>query len=152
MIKNSFLAIAYAVLVACSSGGNDDPNVPTTPTEPDKPTAQIPIKIGTTITRATETAFESGDRMGLFVVNRNADGSAALLKPSGNYVDNMLYTFSTTWNAATTIYWKDEVTHADFYMYHPYSQTVASVEAMPFDVTADQSNVAAYKASDLIVG
>lgn len=152
MIKNSFLAIAYAVLVACSSGGNDDPNVPPTPTEPDKPTAQIPIKIGTTITRATETAFESGDRMGLFVVNRNADGSAAPLLPSGNYVDNMLYTFSTTWNAATTIYWKDEVTHADFYMYHPYSQTVASVDAMPFDVTADQSNVAAYKASDLIVG
>lgn len=156
--KKPVFLIALALLVACLSCGHDDPDVPPTPpepdkpTEPDKPAAQIPINVSATITRATEEAFESGDRMGLFVVNRNADGSAATLKPLGNHLDNMPYTYTTTWNAEKTAYWKDAQTHADFYMYYPYTQTVASVSAMPFSVGADQSTLDAYKSSDLIVG
>ena len=168
--KKPVFLIALALLVACTSCGHDDPDVPPTPIEPptptepdkpdkpdkpdepDKPAAQIPINISATITRATEEAFESGDRMGLFVVNRNADGSAATLKPLGNHLDNMPYTYTTTWNAEKTVYWKDAQTHADFYMYYPYTQTVASVSAMPFGVSADQSSLGAYKSSDLIVG
>ena len=152
MKNKPFLAIAFAILAACSSCGNDGPSVPSTPSEPDKPNVQIPINIGTTISRATETAFENGDQMGLFVVNRNADGSAVPLKPSGNYVDNMLYTYVTSWNPASALYWKDAETHADFYMYYPYTSTITSVDAMPFKVNADQSSEAAFKASDLIVG
>ena len=134
MKNKPFLAIAFAILAACSSCGNDGPSVPSTPSEPDKPNVQIPINIGTTISRATETAFENGDQMGLFVVNRNADGSAVPLKPSGNYVDNMLYTYATSWNPASALYWKDAETHADFYMYYPYTSTITSVDAMPFKV------------------
>lgn len=150
--KKPVFLIALAHLVACTSCGHDDPDVPPTPTEPDKPAAQIPINISATITRATEEAFESGDHIGLFVVNRNADGSAATLKPLGNHLDNMPYTYTTTWNAVKTVYWKDAQTHAEFYMYYPYTQTVASVSAMPFGVIADQSSLGAYKSSDLIVG
>lgn len=156
--KKPVFLIALALLVACLSCGHDDPDVPPTPpepdkpTEPDKPAAQIPINVSATITRATEEAFESGDRIGLFVVNRNADGSAATLKPLGNHLDNMPYTYTTAWNAEKTVYWKDAQTHADFYMYYPYTQTVASVSAMPFSVSADQSSLDAYKSSDLIVG
>ncbi len=62
------------------------------------------------------------------------------------------HTYTTTWNAEKTVYWKDAQTHADFYMYYPYTQTVASVSAMPFGVSADQSSLGAYKSSDLIVG
>ena len=123
--KKPVFLIALALLVACTSCGHDDPDVlskPTEPDEPDKPAAQIPINISATITRATEEAFESGDRIGLFVVNRNADGSAATLKPLGNHLDNMPYTYTTTWNAEKTVYWKDAQTHADFYMYYPYTQ------------------------------
>lgn len=72
--KKPVFLIALALLVVCTSCGHDAPDVPPTPTEPDKPAAQIPINISATITRATEEAFESGDRIGLFVVNRNADG------------------------------------------------------------------------------
>ena len=115
--KKPVFLIALALLVACTSCGHDDPDVLSKPTEPDKPAAQIPINISATITRATEEAFESGDRIGLFVVNRNADGSAATLKPLGNHLDNMPYTYTTTWNAEKTVYWKDAQTHADFYMY-----------------------------------
>lgn len=150
--KKAVFLIALALLVACTSCGHDDPDVPPTPDEPDKPAAQIPINISATITRATEEAFESGDRIGLFVVNRNADGSAVTLKPLGNHLDNMPYAYTTTWNAEKTVYWKDAQTHADFYMYYPYTQTVASVSAMPFGVSADQSSLGAYKSSDLIVG
>ena len=150
--KKPVFLIALALLVACTSCGHDDPDVPPTPDEPDKPAVQIPINISATITRATEETFESGDRIGLFVVNRNADGSAATLKPLGNHLDNMPYTYTTTWNAEKTVYWKDAQTHAEFYMYYPYTQTVASVSAMPFGVSADQSSLGAYKSSDLIVG
>lgn len=86
--KKSVFLIALALLVACTSCGHDDPDVPPTPTEPDKPAAQIPINISATITRATEEAFESGDRIGLFVVNHNADGSVRSLTP---YKDGAVY-------------------------------------------------------------
>ena len=132
--KKPVFLIVLALLVACLSCGHDDPDVPPTPIEPptptepdkpdkpdkpdepdkpdkpdepDKPAAQIPINISATITRATEEAFESGDRIGLFVVNRNADGSAAMLKPLGNHLDNMPYTYTTTWSAEKTGYWTE---------------------------------------------
>ncbi len=153
MKKLSFLAAFCSVLLSCSSGGGGtEPDVPNPP-QPDKPTVEkMPINISTSITRATETVFENGDQVGLYVVNRNADGSADALKTSGNYVDNMLYTYNTTWTPATEIYWKDDNTHADFYLYYPYRKTVASVSAMPFDINANQGDVAAYKAANLMIG
>ena len=152
--KASFIAsVCMAVLCCMSCGGSDDPVSPVTPpTTPDKPSAKVPISISTNITRATETAFESGDKVGLFVVNRNTDGSAASLNISGNYVDNMLYTYTNVWTPATEIYWKDEKTHADFYLYYPYRQQVESVTAMPFSTKANQSTEADYKAGDLLIG
>ena len=90
--------------------------------------------------------------MGLFVVNRNADGSQAALLTTGNYVDNMLYTYTNVWTPATEIYWKDNKTHADFYLYYPYRQQVESVTVMPFSTKANQSTEADYKAGDLLVG
>lgn len=141
-----------AVLCCMSCGGSDDPVSPVTPPTPDKPSAKMPISISTNITRATETAFESGDKVGLFVVNRNSDGSAATLNTSGNYVDNMLYTYTNVWTPATEIFWKDDKTHADFYLYYPYRQQVESVTAMPFSTKADQSAEADYKSGDLLIG
>lgn len=150
--KYLFIAAVSVWLFACSAGGEGGESELPKPPGPAQPTERMPIDIITSITRATETAFEDGDKIGLFVVNRNADGSAVPLKPSGNYVDNMLYTYATSWNPASALYWKDAETHADFYMYYPYTSTITSVDAMPFKVNADQSSEAAFKASDLIVG
>ena len=151
--KASFIAsVCMAVLCCMSCGGSDDPVSPVTPPTPDKPSAKVPISISTNITRATETAFESGDKVGLFVVNRNADGSQAALLTTGNYVDNMLYTYTNTWTPATEIYWKDDKTHADFYLYYPYRKQVENVTVMPFSTKANQSAEADYKAGDLLVG
>ena len=94
---------------------------------------------------ACSSENESGG-IGVFVVSRNADGSANALKTSGNYIDNSMYTLHGTWTSAVPEYWKDTTTHADFYMYYPYTATITSVEAMPWSVKTDQSEVSDYKA------
>ncbi|WP_278869283.1 fimbrillin family protein [Leyella stercorea] len=143
--KKPVFLIALALLVACTSCGHDDPDVPPTPTEPDKPAVQIPINISATITRATEEAFESGDRIGLFVVNRNVDGSAATLKPLGNHLDNMRHTFdeaNNQWEPAYDIYWKDKHTHIDVYGYYPFANP-ESIDDYQFEVQKEQSRASA---------
>ena len=151
--KCIYIAAVSFFLLACSSGAENGVDDEPTPPQPEKPTVRIPIGISTSITRVTETAFESGDRIGLYVVNRNDDGSHNALKPSGNYVDNMRYTYSyNTWTPAETVYWKDDNTCADFYLYYPYQAGHVNENPMVFKVEADQSNVNSYKNSDVIVG
>lgn len=150
------IMLATTIVCACSSGS--DESLPETPEPtPPAPQAKLPINISTLLlepdgTRANDYAFESGDRIGLYVVNRQADGSESPLKTTGNHVDNMLFTYNGTWTPATQIYWQDDKTHADFYLYHPYTASISSVEAMPFTVSADQSSESSYKASDLLAG
>ena len=135
------------VLYSCSDGSSNDPTPNPTPSE------KLPININTTMaSRATDFAFEAGDKIGLYVVNHNIDGSAANLKLSGNYVDNMQYTYNNTWIPATQTYWTDNKTHADFYLYYPYTSSITSIEAMPYSVKADQSLLTDYKAGDLMIG
>lgn len=149
-------AIIFAVcaLCACSSGSDD--NGQAAPDEP-APTGKLPITISTSVSgveesRVTDYAFEAGDEAGLYVVNRRADGSAAQLLAQGNHVDNMHFTYNGTWTPDSPIYWLDNETHADFYLYYPYMASVADVEALPFSVAADQSTEAAYKSGDVVIG
>mgnify|MGYP002516416980 CR=1 FL=1 len=150
------LCVVAFALAACSSsnGGSEDiPDVPTTPEE-----TKLPINISTTIgnldvdTRATDYAFEQGDKIGLYVVNHAADGTSQPLQPTGNHVDNMLLTYNGMWIPRQPIYWQDKTTNADFYLYSPYRATIDDVKAMPFSVAADQSREADYKAGDLLIG
>lgn len=151
--KCLYIAVVNIFLLACSSGAENGVDDEPTPPQPEKPTVRIPIGISTSITRVTETAFESGDQIGLYVVNRNDDGSQNDLKPSGNYVDNMRYTYSyNTWTPDETVYWKDDKTCADFYLYYPYQAAHVNESPMVFKVEADQSKVNSYKNSDVIIG
>ena len=68
--------IALSFVSCCENGGL----IP----EPTPPVERIPINISTSITRATDSAFEAGDKVGIFVVNE-----PNTLAASGNYVDNM---------------------------------------------------------------
>ena len=148
MRQLGFLTCSLLTLAACSSGNSSDP-LPSTGQENKK----LPININTSVdTRVIDNSFEKGDDIGLFVVNYNADGSAGILKASGNHVDNMKYTYNGTWTPTSPTYWKDNTTHADFYLYYPYAASVGSVEAMPWSVKADQSQEANYKAADLLIG
>lgn len=160
-MKNLTLFIGLLISIAlCScSSGSDGYNDPETPEQ--QPANQTEAKLRINISasassiiesRATETAFEANDEIGLYVVSRTSDGTAGVLAASGNYVDNMRFTYSGTWTPDTQIYWQDNTTHADFYLYYPYAASVSSVTAMPFSLKADQSQEADYKACDLLIG
>ncbi len=156
-MKNKYLSPLTLITLlliasACSKSPVDNPTPPDpTPGPVVTPDEKLEIKISPSVaTRATDYGFETNDRIGLFVVNYNGNVPGSLLN-SGNHVDNMRFTYSGTWTPDSPIYWKDETTHADFYLYYPYSQ-VGSVTAYPFSVRADQSTEAAYKASDMLVG
>ena len=154
MIKFKYLALSLCTLLtigACSpEGGSDTPTPSPTPSPSEKMAIQISTKMSS---RATDDAFEEGDQIGLFVVNHNVDGSATTLKNNGNYIDNTLLTYrNDTWSSATPLYWKDESTHADFYVYYPYTTTISNVEALPYQVKTDQSNLTDYKTGDLLIG
>ncbi len=139
MKRLALLIMALVVLVSCKK--NEEP-APTP--EPDA----VPIQIATTVTRATDSAFETGDNVGLFVVNQ-PNG----IQASGNHVDNCKFTFDgTKWNAGKEIYWLDATTKADFYCYYPYTSPVSSITEFPFKVSQDQSTENGYKTSDFMWG
>lgn len=142
-------ASTLLTLGACSSEGGSDSPTPPTPLP-----GKIPIHISATIgSRATDEAFETGDKIGIFVVNYNANGSASNLATTGNHIDNWPFSYRNgTWDSTSPIYWKDETTHADFYLYSPYMAKLSSVQALAWNVKADQSSSNDYKASDLLIG
>ncbi len=110
-------------------------------------TPKIPINIATSVTKITDTAFESGDAVGLYVVNTPSE-----LKQSGNHVDNVKFAYNgEKWEAPNQLYWYDNKTPADFYAYYPYRAS-ASVSAFPFSVQTDQSTEEGYRASEFLYG
>lgn len=98
-----------------------------------------------------DTAFEDGDRAGLYVVNR-INGKMESLLPSGNHIDNMRFTYHGTWTPSQPIYWMDEQTKADFYLYYPYSSEMDDPRYWTVNVPTDQSSEAAMLQADVLVG
>ena len=143
------LCAGVTILAASCSQSSDGPADPVNP-DPEVKKMEIKISPSMTESRATDYGFETGDCIGLYVVNY--DGSKpGVLANSGNHVDNMRFRYNGSWVPDTPIYWEDNETHADFYLYYPYTD-VKSVTAHSFAVRPDQSTEAAYKASDLMVG
>ena len=148
--------MAYLILpiaiTSCSSGGNETEEIPPV-THPVVTKKEIKISTNVSgITKATDTGFDTNDKCGLYVVNRGSDNASNTLKATGNHVDNMRFTYSGTWTPDTPIYWMDNTTHADFYLYFPYQSGISDVNAMSFCVKTDQSSESAYKASELLIG
>ena len=81
MKKIFTLAATLVAMVSCSE------NLENTPAPPE--TDKLPINIATTLTRATDSAFEQGDKVGIFVVNEPNS-----LKASGNHADNIGFTYA----------------------------------------------------------
>lgn len=98
-----------------------------------------------------DTAFEDGDMAGLYVVNR-INGKMQSLLPSGNHIDNMRFTYHGTWTPSQPIYWMDEQTKADFYLYYPYSSEMDNPRYWTVNVPTDQSSEAVMQQADVLVG
>ena len=119
--------------------------------EPVTPEERVPIKLTLDLnTKVTDTYFESGDAVGIYVVGYNGSNPGSLAA-SGNLYDNVKYSYTTSWTGEQVLYWPDKTTPADFYAYYPYG-TPGSVTAYPFAVSSDQSSASAYKASDFVWG
>ena len=146
-------------LFSCSGGGNGDEPQPEPQPEPETEAVEIKLNVGLAeadaegraASRATDVGFEAGDAIGLYVVNY-ADGQAGTLQNSGNHADNAEFTYDAgKWTPKTPIYWQDEETRADFYVYYP-RVGAPTVAGEVFAVKADQSALEDYKASDFLWG
>ena len=108
-------------------------------------------------TRATGSAFEKGDAIGVFVTQYEGE-NAVPLQLSGNYANNSKSIFDgTNWSNSPAIYWdggKPEAKY-DVFGYYPYDKPV-SVDEYTFTVALDQSTEATedalsgYEASDFL--
>ena len=106
-------------------------------------------------TRATETAFEKGDMIGLYATEYSGD-VASPLQISGNWANNVATTYNgTTWIPAKKIFWSEN--KMDVYGYYPY-MTPTSIDEHLWSVQLDQSTpetadaLSGYEASDFLWG
>ncbi|MBQ4127139.1 MAG: fimbrillin family protein [Alistipes sp.] len=104
-------------------------------------------------TRATETAFESGDVIGLYATEYSGD-FAAPLQISGNWANNVATTYNgSVWTPAKKIFWSEN--KMDVYGYYPY-MTPSSIDEHLWSVQLDQSTpetadaLSGYEASDFL--
>ena len=106
-------------------------------------------------TRATETAFEKGDMIGLYATEYSGD-VASPLQISGNWANNVATTYDgATWTPAKKIFWSEN--KMDVYGYYPY-MTPTSIDEHLWSVQLDQSTpetadaLSGYEASDFLWG
>jgi hypothetical protein len=117
------------------------------------PSDQMQFAVEYPKTRATDTAFEPNDAMGVYVTQYDND-KAVPLQISGNYANNVKSTYNgSMWKNSPTIYWADG--KFDVFAYYPYDKP-ASVDEYKFSVALDQSTeetteaLGGYEASDFL--
>lgn len=144
IIRYASLALAILGVVACSEEHE------TAPSQDAKSTPMSFVVTHPGQTRATATAFEHNDRIGLYVADVNAP-----LELGGNLVNNEALTFDgNKWAASRTLFWDKGSFNA--YAYYPYIKGISSITDQPFSVSTDQSTaktataLGGYEASDLL--
>lgn len=99
--------------------------------------------------RATETSFENGDVVGLYVAEAGQP-----LEIAGNTVNNEAMTYTgRAWESPRKLYWNAGSYNA--YAYYPRQSEISSISDLPFEVSTDQSVAAPgkmsnYEASDFL--
>lgn len=110
------------------------------------------------VTRANDNGFADGDKIGVFIVNHK-DGLSQELALTGNYADNVMFTYNDEdgkWTGAYQLYWEDKNTPVDAYGYYPFDGELSSVTAYPFSVqrrqneSVGQTDITGYEASDFL--
>ena len=142
----SILVVATLLMVGCENS-EDIPVV-------EDGVMQIEV-LHPSATRATETAFEGGDKIGLYATEYNGD-VASPLQISGNWANNVATTYDgAIWTPAKKIFWSEN--RMDVYGYYPY-MTPTSIDEHLWSVQLDQSTpetadaLSGYEASDFLWG
>ena len=104
-------------------------------------------------TRATETTFESGDKIGIYATEYSGD-VASPLQISGNWANNVATTYDgNIWTPTKKIFWSEN--KMDVYGYYPY-MIPTSIDEHLWSVQLDQSTpettdaLSGYEASDFL--
>lgn len=104
-------------------------------------------------TRATESAFESGDVIGLYATTYEGD-DVLPLQISGNWINNEALTYDgNSWSGRRTFYWAESA--MDVYGYYPYMEPTSIIKhkwAVQTDqsISAAEDALSAYEASDFL--
>lgn len=139
-MKHLFLYAAAAVLLASCS--NDELNEPKFVA--DEGEIQLQMLHPGQLTRATDTAFEANDSIGVYVTAVDA-----ALQLGGNEVNDELFTYNgTSWTSKRKVYWNTG--NHNVYAYYPYSKQVNDVKDYAFSVQEDQSTQWGYGHSDFL--
>jgi len=149
-MKTAYIYLMGALLLL--AGCQDEDNTPQIDRGP-----RVAVKFSAVnveispMTRATETAFENGDAIGISVVNRSMTGTDSLVA-TGNYADNYKYTYNATnleFETETEGIWQYKTLpfHLVYYAIYPYSVSIAPT--FTFEVETDQTLDGAFTASDL---
>ncbi|MDE6290174.1 MAG: fimbrillin family protein, partial [Muribaculaceae bacterium] len=136
----SFASVLFlaSVLASCIDGRNEP-----VPIDPNGKTEMKFTLSHPSQTRATDTAFEQGDAVGLYVAEASTP-----LEIAGNAVNNERLIFSgTDWTADRRLYW-DQGSY-NIYAYYPRIDHVTSITDLPLQVSEDQTKDG-YEASDLL--
>ena len=139
------LAVAALAMAGCEKS-NDMPQEsgPGLPAEIRFAPAIVPL------TRATGTAFEEGDTVGIYCVESTDDPAAAIV--GERYIDNKQLTMTAgTLTGTTPCFWPTEYTGlSDFYAYFPYNEKGLSDDKQSYEISValDQSDDEAFRTSD----
>ena len=137
--RKLMLAMASAVLVAsCSSNGEE--------VRPDQKQESVSFTASMkTLSRATETSFEENDKILVYAVKD--EGNGTVLKSSGNYADRITYTYQG--NKFVNDQGIVRPTEFGVRYFAMYPNTITSVPTFRFNVKTAQGASGQYTMSDL---
>lgn len=148
-MKTKEILLSACVMLAVSCSQEADELLTKQGLELSSSTVTFNASFGGETTRATETAFETGDQIGVWAVQ-----ASNTLKSSGNYADNVPYRFSGNSFAAsgTGISLPNSGAGLAYYAVYPYSASFTNTGNLSFTVKTNQNSHASYTASDLCIG
>lgn len=150
-MKLNIISIACGALLAAGawscSGGSMDP-------EPDIEAGKTAMSFSFSLpsqSRATDTSFENGDAVGLYISKTDKP-----LEIAGNTINNERLVYDDLlWNSSRPLYW--DAGQYNIYAYYPYIQEINSITDLSFEVSTNQeqttsAGMSGYEASDFLFG
>lgn len=91
------------------------------------------------LSRASDTKFDTNDNIGVFAVESNGNDSKGIILSSGNYADNVKYTYNgSKFTSSNGIEIEDDGTKYYYHAVYPYTSGASDV--FDFSVKEDQRN------------
>ncbi len=122
---------------------------------------QLPIILSASYpssTRVSDSGFEDGDKMGVYVIDYNGDEQGNL-SSADLHADNISFSFNASdnsWSGASTLYWTSNTTPADIIGYYPFVSNIDNPEVLSFsisrrqDLSGSENELGGYEESDFL--